>query len=686
MVLGWRFLSGALSILFLASFGSASAQGQDVQVTLGVYGTSGEPGEEVAVQLRGSTTIPLAAIILRFDFPRAAGTYTGVGVEGTASAHVMPRGIVYYPEFIDRDQPACHLAGLRFDAQGQRAAVGPGEDLVFFNVLVLISPDAVPGDYVLKVLSADLSSVGGTLGPVPSITASEALITVKAPTRPRPISGFVCGQVHESVLLSWSPTEAYDGISITRGGRLLADVPGTATSYEDAPPLGLAEYAVTARREGKESFPARCSALVQTPRALAVSELTCAPSGGATLLSWTNNAPYDSIKVLRNGQALAELDGSVQSYSDPWSSSLFTVYTVQGSVGSVDTAPSSCRLNESSDVVVFWAEEVRAEPGASGIPIRIFITNPFALHGVQVALRIDPAFVRIQRLSVGPAAEAAQYDTFMYQGQRSPDILATGETVAGITFTMLPLDFPFPPQADAHLLTVVVDVPPIAHSGVNVPLEFGTFGSPKLGSLCAVEGFSRPVQTRNGAILIGESPVPEVRDFEGGIVDGGGAGADLEPDAIAMSWKNSSAYSAIRIERDATTIAELAGDSTSFVDPGPGPGVHRYRLIARQGTMESFPAVYVTYPRRVPGTFVRGDANSDGAIDIGDAVKILEYLFRAGSQPACLDAADADDNGELDVTDPISVLGRLFLGACSLPPPGPDVAWFDPTDDGLSCN
>ena len=44
------------------------------------------------------------------------------------------------------------------------------------------------------------------------------------------------------------------------------------------------------------------------------------------------------------------------------------------------------------------------------------------------------------------------------------------------------------------------------------------------------------------------------------------------------------------------------------------------------------------------GSFLRGDGNDDGTIDLTDAITILNYLFLGGVVPGCLDAADADDD------------------------------------------
>ena len=85
-----------------------------------------------------------------------------------------------------------------------------------------------------------------------------------------------------------------------------------------------------------------------------------------------------------------------------------------------------------------------------------------------------------------------------------------------------------------------------------------------------------------------------------------------------------------------------------------------------------------------PTGFVRGDSNSDGSIDLSDAVFILLALFGGGRDPSCNDSADADDSGDLDITDGIFLLDALFRGSPGPPPPF-DVCGEDPTADGLGC-
>ncbi len=81
--------------------------------------------------------------------------------------------------------------------------------------------------------------------------------------------------------------------------------------------------------------------------------------------------------------------------------------------------------------------------------------------------------------------------------------------------------------------------------------------------------------------------------------------------------------------------------------------------------------------------FLRADANSDGSVDIADAIKILEYLFLA-EQADCMVAMDVNDDEVVNVADAINLLGNLFSGGASPPAPYPQCG-NDPTPGPLDC-
>lgn len=82
--------------------------------------------------------------------------------------------------------------------------------------------------------------------------------------------------------------------------------------------------------------------------------------------------------------------------------------------------------------------------------------------------------------------------------------------------------------------------------------------------------------------------------------------------------------------------------------------------------------------------FVRGDSNSDGAVQISDAVFTLSELFTSGDSTTCRDAADANDDGSNDISDAIYLLQFLFSSGPVPPLPFPGCG-VDRTEDTLDC-
>ena len=82
--------------------------------------------------------------------------------------------------------------------------------------------------------------------------------------------------------------------------------------------------------------------------------------------------------------------------------------------------------------------------------------------------------------------------------------------------------------------------------------------------------------------------------------------------------------------------------------------------------------------------FLRGDVDLDSDLTIGDPIIVLNYLFKGGAPPSCLDAADASDAGRIDVSSPIYLLNYLFVDGPPPPDPFP-ICGPDPTEDGLGC-
>jgi hypothetical protein len=89
----------------------------------------------------------------------------------------------------------------------------------------------------------------------------------------------------------------------------------------------------------------------------------------------------------------------------------------------------------------------------------------------------------------------------------------------------------------------------------------------------------------------------------------------------------------------------------------------------------------------VPDFFVRGDGNSDGAVNIADGSYIANAIFLNGApQPLCLEAADANDDGGINIADPSYVVRAVFVFE-SPPPPAPFPGCGpDPHPPGFGCD
>ncbi|MDE0958980.1 MAG: hypothetical protein OSB12_10145, partial [Planctomycetota bacterium] len=158
-----------------------------------------------------------------------------------------------------------------------------------------------------------------------------------------------------------------------------------------------------------------------------------------------------------------------------------------------------------------------------------------------------------------------------------------------------------------------------------------------------------------------------------------------DPGGVQISWVNGDLdYDEIEIYRDGSLLIILQGQGVSFLDTGAVAGNRQYVLLALRDGLESDPASCLVDVGSTAPIFLRGDANQDQILNLGDVITTLDYLFVSGIEPSCPDAVDSNDSGNINIADAISVLGYLFSGgvppAPPFPAPGPD-----PTDDALSC-
>jgi hypothetical protein len=82
--------------------------------------------------------------------------------------------------------------------------------------------------------------------------------------------------------------------------------------------------------------------------------------------------------------------------------------------------------------------------------------------------------------------------------------------------------------------------------------------------------------------------------------------------------------------------------------------------------------------------FRRGDATVDGRVDMADVACMLAMPFFL-CDLRCARAADADGNGAVNITDAVRILNVLFLGIGEIPLPGPSECGFGIEPSDLGC-
>jgi len=144
---------------------------------------------------------------------------------------------------------------------------------------------------------------------------------------------------------------------------------------------------------------------------------------------------------------------------------------------------------------------------------------------------------------------------------------------------------------------------------------------------------------------------------------------------LEAEWPSGRCVRRLRRLRHPESVSARSSTATSTWG---GDGVSDVLLSKSRGT------AWVGFGgAHTPSTFVRGDVDADGSVDLSDAVSALSYLFLGGPPPRGPDAADVYDLGTLDISAPIPLIGFLFLGgeppAAPYPEPGED-----PTADTLA--
>jgi subtilisin family serine protease len=125
------------------------------------------------------------------------------------------------------------------------------------------------------------------------------------------------------------------------------------------------------------------------------------------------------------------------------------------------------------------------------------------------------------------------------------------------------------------------------------------------------------------------------------------------------------------------------GTNNNALPPGDGPVAILWFKATGAGEAILDTVTYVGYSFEVENRFVdytpefnpinifvvlRGDANGDGAINTGDPVYLIAYIFKGGPAPPSVYQGDANADGQVNVADAVYLIYYIFKGG---PPPPP---------------
>ena len=502
---------------------------------------------------------------------------------------------------------------------------------------------------------------------------------------PPPLANFVCMVVAGDVQITWVNTDTYDELRVLRDGVNLVTLPATATSFVDpAAPAGPHTYAVVPVIDGLLSTPVAC--MVDIPPA-PVAALACTGSPTAVDLTWTNGELYDELTLVRDGALLAVLAGGATSFTDVAPAIGVHTYELTGFVGGVASPVASCMATVSplpifgvscidnglGDVVLGWTNAALYD----SIELRRNGTL------IQTLLGTDNSFTDIR-----PGGGQFDYDLRgVIGGIPSAPALCTVTVIPPITywFRAQDLSVSYNPGtgAGAMLQTLLIEEG-VDNDGFPNPIRGFSMGLAHDPTLLDVDSIAP------GVDLAGFNGGAGAEFFAADLVAGGftlGCVLSFMDDSQTLNASVPRAVASVAYDTvPMTLVGNEAGVSTQLTWTDGLGGVLPVTNHVVVGTT-SFEATFDHGDIQlvpVTKTFVRGDCNADGSVNLIDATSLLATLFQQGPLPTCLDACDSNDSGSLDLADPVHILVFSFAGGGAPAAPFP-ACGSDPTEDALDC-
>ncbi len=460
----------------------------------------------------------------------------------------------------------------------------------------------------------------------------------------------------DRALLTWVNPSPYDSIEVEIDGAIVATLPGDATTFLAPPQAGLTTFCLRPALGGSAVPVTCCSLVVGVPP---IVDLTCTVIAGSGVVEveWTNPATYyDSIEIEVGGMVVETLFGDDVSTAWPIAALETVSICVRPVAGAAAASPSCCTTTAPTDTTDA-SVVVAAELIDGFVDSTTSLTTALVAAGETVVVvgEIDPTSIGTPRAIWVMLGTFPQNHTLTAaEGQLLFDWINAGIPVYVEGGDVWGFD---DPTAFALVDGVAAD----ATDGDDtfqgmIGLDYG---DARFAGL--VSGYGNDAGSGNDWIdQLSASTSDDLGPNAGEVWIDDGSGGSVDAYATGIFYETSDPAGPVLCQ--SWEFGGYGGDATDLAA--------RYRVALGLAATP---------------TFRRGDTNSDGAVDVADAVFLLDALFTLGMFPTCPDAADVNDDGAIDVSDAVYELSYLFSGAAAPPAPGVDNCGVDPTADALRC-
>ncbi|MGB1072242.1 MAG: hypothetical protein ACPG1Z_11295, partial [Planctomycetota bacterium] len=205
------------------------------------------------------------------------------------------------------------------------------------GVVQLSTPDP---DLTCGWIGSIVTDQNGVILPTLSGTLDLEISDVLRPT------DLACGEVSETVFLTWQEPVDYSQVQIRRDGLLIAEIAGGLGYFEDAGALIGTErsYSLRGIVSGVTSPAVSCVVSIdgelETP-----TGLSCTRNANTVLLTWENPLPYEQVDVLRQGNLIGSLNSLETSFVDSAPIPGITLdYVLRSSLAGTTADSESCEI------------------------------------------------------------------------------------------------------------------------------------------------------------------------------------------------------------------------------------------------------------------------------------------------------------------------------------------------------